>query len=60
MVKTDWDSEEGEALLCIGAMGMLGTLPEGGKELVRIRGWTDGRDILLEKGKPKPAWSWIW
>lgn len=31
-----------------------------GRELVRIRGWTNGRDIMVEKGKPNPTWSWVW
>lgn len=61
VVKTGWDSKKGEAILCI-SNGNAGSPPclRAGKELVRIRGWTNGRDIMVEKGKPNPTWSWVW
>lgn len=31
-----------------------------GKELVRIRGWTSGGDIMVEKGERNPTWSLVW
>lgn len=37
-----------------------GALPEVVKELVRIRGWAFGKDIMVEKGKLNPTWSWVW
>lgn len=30
------------------------------KELVSIREWAYGRDIMVEKGKTNPTWSWVW